>query len=121
MTDTINIPSHVEIDVRRPDGTVETVFPKSPHNPDRPLTQISPREFEARKAATMAAGRGELLAYRNVTKAVTAPKPSAADVAEMDHIRHQNAVYRMAAGGEKCDQIGGAADVDRTPANKEDF
>lgn len=114
MTDTIQIPSHVEIDVRRPDGTTETVRPAG-------KSMISELEFGLMKKATAAAGRGELLAYRNVMKTVEAPKPSAADLAEMAHIRHQNAVYRIAAGGEPCDQVGGAKDIDRTPANPQDY
>ncbi|MBS0474744.1 MAG: hypothetical protein JSR28_06300 [Proteobacteria bacterium] len=113
MTDMIQIPSHAEIDVRRPDGSIETVIKAG--------SQLTEHNFAAMKAATKAAGRGELIAYRNITKSVAAPKPSAADIAEMDHIRHQNAVYRAAAGGENCDQIGGANDIDRTPANKEDY
>jgi hypothetical protein len=121
MADMINIPSHVEIDVRRPDGTIETVKPRHPMNPSAQMTMMSEREFQAMKKATAAAGRGELIAYRNVTKAVEAPKPSAADLAEMEYIRKTNAVYRASAGGEPCDQVGGANDIDRTPPSPTDY
>ena len=49
-----------------------------------------------------------------------APKPTAADLAEENYIRQANAVYRMSAGGERCDQIAGVADGDKTPAHKLD-
>lgn len=65
---TIEIPSHLEIDVRRPNGDVETIR----HPTMRSLTK---QQFAAMQQQTRAAGRGEVLSYRNVTKTVPAIEP----------------------------------------------
>lgn len=119
-TNTLQIPSHVEVDVRRPDGQVETVRPTNPVT-GGVLRTITQRQIAELKAATSAAGRGEVLDVRNVTRTVEAAKPSAADLAEEDYIRRTNAIYAASAGGERHDRIGGAADVDRTPAHPSDM
>ena len=71
---TFEVPSHLEIDIRRPDGSVETVtHPK--------LKQWLPKDFAAFNAAMKKAGKGEGIAYRNVTKLATYTM-SAADKAD---------------------------------------
>lgn len=119
MTDYIDIPSHVEVDVRRPDGRVETIRPTNPVT-GGPLRTITPRQIADLKAATKAAGRGEVLDVRNITRTVEAAKPTAADLEEADYIRRTNAIYAAGAGGERHDRIGGAAD-DRTPEHPTDM
>lgn len=118
MNDTIEIPSHVEIDVRRPDGRIETVIPQHPgykaQGMDVPLRNLTERQIADMKAATKAAGRGEIIDVRHITRTVEAAKPTAADLEEADYIRRTNAIYAAGAGGEPHDRIGGAADVDRT-------
>lgn len=108
---TVQVPSHVEIDIRRPAGNIETVT-----LPGR--TQIVAREFSAMKDATAKAGRGECIAYRNITKAVAAPQPTAADLADIEYRRQTAAVYAMSAGGEADETTDRA---DNTPSNKSDF
>lgn len=59
---TYQVPSH-EIDIRRPNGQLETVtMPCGGH--------INARIFAEAKAANARAGRGELLAWRNIEKTV---------------------------------------------------
>lgn len=116
----IDIPSHVEIDVRRPDGSVETVRPMNPVTGVE-FRFLRDKDFAAMAAATKAAGRGDLLTYRNVTRQVPAAQPTAADLAEEDYIRRTNRIYAASAGGEAHDRIGGRPDIDRTPAHPRDY
>ena len=120
MSNTIEIPSHVEVDVRRPDGHVETVQLQNPVTGGL-LRTITTRQIGEMKAAMKAAGRGEIIDVRQVTRTVEAAKPTAADLEEADYIRRTNATYAAGAGGEQHDRIGGAADVDRTPAHPSDM
>lgn len=110
-TDTVQVPSHVEITVRRPGGNVETV-----RMPGR--TMVSAREIEQIKLQTAKAGRGEVLSVVNVTKAVAAPQPSAADLERDAYERNRAAVYRASAGGEPYDD---GRDHDNTPAHPSDL
>lgn len=112
--DTLQIPSHVEVDVRRPDGRVETVRPTNPVT-GGVLRAITARQIAELKAATLAAGRGEVIDVRNVTREVPAAQPTAADLAEEDYIRRTNAIYAAGAGGEPHDRIGN--DVYHAPAS----
>ena len=114
MSKMIEVLSHVEMDIRRPNGKVETV---TRHD----ISVFSDRDFSLIKAATAKAGRGECLAYRCVTKMVVdtvSNNPSR--IAELNYISEHNAIARMASGGEKCDQIGVIAE-DKTPSHKTDF
>ena len=95
MTKTISIPSHLEIDIRRPSGVVETIVHPT-------LQVINARNFSEIKAATAKAGRGECLAYRCITKDVADTVESdLSRQAELKYIAEHNTVARMAAGGEK--------------------
>lgn len=60
----VMVADYAEITVRRPNGSVETI--KHPTG-----KEITGPMFEAAKKATKAAGRGELISYRNVKKAAT--------------------------------------------------
>lgn len=110
----------VEVDIRRPDGTIETVRVK--YN-NKELGRITEREYQAYCQAVRAAGRGECLTYRNLTQTKSCDPSflaeyTAAVAAERAYTNSHNAQLRMMAGGEECDQIGGAADIDRTPHHK---
>ena len=114
MSKTITVPSHVEMDIRRPTGQIETVIRKD-------ISVFTARDFGLVKAATAKAGRGECIAYRCVTKEVedtVSNDPSRQ--AELQYIAGQNAVMRASACGEKSDQIGHMPE-DNTPANKTDY
>lgn len=71
----VEIPVAVEITIRRPDGTVETVRPAG-------MTQLNDKLFARVKAATAAAGKGQCLSYRNITKATTWEMSAADKVTE---------------------------------------
>lgn len=118
MSDTVTIPSHVIVTVRRPNGDIETVNYTEKVPQVRAMTK---RTLDTINNAMREANRGEIIAYENITVDVEAPKPSAADLAEEEYIRNTNAIYRMAAGGEPCDQINSVADGDNTPAHKSDY
>jgi len=90
---TLEIASHVEIDVRRPSGEVETIMPAG-------RKAITAGDFAKMKAATKAAGRGDLLAYRNVIKTVEdtiATDPSY--IADRSYVAERNAISRVSATG----------------------
>ena len=88
MTNAYEVPSHLEIDIRRPDGTVETVtHPK--------YKQWLPKDFAAFNAAMKKAGKGEGIAYRNVTTLVEV-KMSAADKADAASERVQQYLNKTA-------------------------
>jgi hypothetical protein len=65
MKQTLTIPSHVELTIRRPSGEVETVV-----IPTDRARELSDGLFAQIVAATKAAGRGDVLAYKNCTKDV---------------------------------------------------
>ncbi len=110
---TLEIADRLELDIRRPSGIVETVVHPT-------LKTITARNFADIKAATAKAGRGEVLAYRCITKTVEDTVDSdPSRIAELQYIREHNAIMRASAGGEKCDQIGRTFS-DRTPSHKED-
>lgn len=108
---TVNIPSHVEIDVRRPNGDVETITHPT-------FKSIRESDFAKIKAATAKAGKGECLGYRNVEKAVASYEPTAAELASDKHYYATKAIYAASASGESCDD---AADNDNTHAAKSDY
>jgi len=90
----VQVTSHIEIDVRRPTGLVETIVKAD-------MVTISRSDFAKIKEATRKAGRGECIAYRIVTKEIeSAFVPTAADIAEAEYIKGRNAITRMMAGGE---------------------
>ena len=112
---TMTIPSHVEIDIIRPTGEIETVRPAQ-------FCKLTDRDFARIADATAKAGRGKCIAYRNVTKSVEdTVSNDPGRIAEIKYINDHNAIIRAGAGGEKCDRIGGANDTDKTPANKTDY
>lgn len=108
MSKTVSIPDRLEIDIRRPNGSIETVVHPT-------LKQISPRVFEQMRSATRNAGKGECLAYRQISKEVPSPQPSAADLADEKYRQSRAAIYRAMDAGEDADDV-----VDNTPAHKED-
>jgi hypothetical protein len=71
---TVEVPSHLEMDIRRPNGVVETVI----HPTWKSMSEKTAAQV---RKATKDAGRGELIAYRNVTKLATYTM-SAADRAD---------------------------------------
>lgn len=101
MTDTYTTPSHCEIDIRRPNGEIETVnlTAKAAH-----LTEISAGMFARIQRDTKAAGRGEVLAYRNVREThelVYTAEELAEDKAEREYKAHYNRVIGASAAGER--------------------
>lgn len=107
MTKMLTVPSHVEIDVRRPSGLVETVTVTNSKT-------WSASDFSRSKDATAKAGRGELLAYRNVTKQIEAPAEYALmSAAEKAWDDSRKAIYRAMDADYETDS-------DNTPATKED-
>jgi len=55
-------PAKVEIQIRRPDGSIETVYPK--------FVTINDQLFNQIRKANSDAGRGECLSYRNIDAVV---------------------------------------------------
>lgn len=99
---TLQMASHVELTIRRPDGSIEVVrHPK--------LAAINDRIFALLVSATKAAGRGDVLSYANITKdveetdAVLAQRLAgeADDRAYYAYEAGHDATVRMSAGGEK--------------------
>lgn len=82
--ETVKINDSVEVDVRRPNGTIETFTLMNPIYKDQkvPLRNITPKQIEEMKAATRAAGRGEVIAVRIITRDVVSVGPTAADLEE---------------------------------------
>lgn len=118
MSNTVKIPSHVMVTVKRPNGSIEQMdYTAATKGQVRTMTQ---KLLATVNKAMAAAGRGQVIAFENITKEVDAPKPTAADIAEERYIKSHNAILRASAGGEPCDQINGIADGDNTPANKLD-
>ena len=71
----VDIPSHVTLRVKRPNGTIESIIhPK--------FTEISPSTFKQMQEATKKAGKGELLSYENVKKSVNVEhiRPTQGDI-----------------------------------------
>ena len=61
----VMIPDYCELDVARPNGTVETI-----RNPNS-IRELNDVLFARFVQATAAAGKGKVLAYRNTKKATT--------------------------------------------------
>ena len=85
---TFEVPSHVEMDIRRPNGSIETV-----RHPT--WRSMSEKTAAMVRKATKDAGRGDLIAYRNVTKLVEV-KMSAADKADAASERVQRYLDKTA-------------------------
>ena len=118
MSNTVKIPSHVIVTIKRPNGAVEQMdYTAATKGQVRTMTQ---KLLATVNKAMAAAGRGEIVSFENILKDAEAPTPTAADMAEEAYIRQTNAVYMMSAGGEPCDQISGISDGDATPAHKLD-
>jgi hypothetical protein len=64
QTTEVQVDDGFELTIRRPDGTVETKLAEIPG-----FRACNPQLFARIKAATKAAGKGEVLSYRNLTKA----------------------------------------------------
>lgn len=121
VTDTYTVPVYAELDIIRPDGTKETVRAK--YN-GRELSQITPQEFNLFVVNTKKAGKGDVVAYRNITakrkyNKIDIDEYITAVSAERAYDAHVNAVMRMSAGGEPCDIVD-AIDADNTTQNKGD-
>ena len=114
----VAIPSHCMVTISRPSGDLETIDYTAATRGQ--VKTITPKLLATVNKAMAQAGRGQIVSYENITKLVEAPKPTAADMAAEAHIRQTNAVYRMSAGGEPCDQVSGIADGDNPPAHKID-
>lgn len=109
MAKILTVPSHLEIDIRRPNGVVETVRPAG-------RTTMSPPELAATKEATAKAGRGEVLAFRAVTKQIEEPAEYARlSAAERAYDASTAAVYRA------MDARAETQAVDGTPAHQSDM
>lgn len=109
MAKMLTVPSHLELTIRRPNGAVETI-----RHPQ--WKQISDSDFGKIKAATLAAGRGEVLSYANVTMQVEEPAEWAElQAAEDRYNAGRDAVYR--AMDAKDDGDG----RDNTPSHKSDM
>ena len=89
---TLEIHSHLEIDVLRPNGQTETVTLQR--------SEFSPREHKACVENTKKAGRGDVIAVRSIKKTVPMPMPTAAEVASDAYHAQHTAIERMSAGGE---------------------
>ena len=85
---TFEVPSHVEMDMRRPNGVVETV-----RHPT--WRSMSAKTAEMVRKASKDAGRGDLIAWRNVTKLETYTM-SAADLADAASERVQTYLNKTA-------------------------
>lgn len=118
MSNTVTIPSHCMVTIRRPNGDLETIDYTAASKGQ--VKTITPKLLATVNKAMAQANRGQIISYENVTKEVDAPKPTAADIAEERYIKSHNAILRASAGGEPCDQINGIADGDNTPAHKLD-
>lgn len=102
----ITIHSHTEITIRRPSGEIEVV---------RHPAALNAGLFARAKAANLAAGTGECLSYKLITKQVAEPEGYAeAIAAERAYDQHRAAVYRA------MDARTEAEAVDRTPAHQDD-
>lgn len=107
---TIEIHSHLEIDVRRTNGQVETVILKR--------SEFSPREHKACVDNTKNAGRGDVIAVRSIKKLVPDYVPTAAEIASDVYHAQRKSIERMGAGGEVDETT---ARADNTPAHKSDY
>jgi hypothetical protein len=58
----VEIPSHVMLEVRRPNGDIEMVRLPAP------WTQLTAQQFAKIQKDTKAAGRGDVISYTNVKK-----------------------------------------------------
>lgn len=84
----VQIPDYAELDIRRPNGDIETIKFSGANS----LTAVL---FAQIKKATLAASRGDVLAYRNVTK------PSVVTVTAADAATAQtDAIETMMRHGE---------------------
>ena len=118
MSNTVKIPSHVIVTIKRPNGAVEQMdYTAATKGQVRTMTQ---KLLATVNKAMATAVRGEIVSFENILKDSEAPTPTAADMAEEAYLGQTNAVYRMSAGGEPCDQISGISDGDATPAHKLD-
>ena len=107
---TIEIHSHLEIDVRRPSGNLETVTMQR--------AEFSPREHKACVDNTKAAGRGDVVAVRSIKKIVPDYVPTAAEIASDARFACSADIERMCAGGEGDET---ADHSDNTPDHKFDY
>jgi hypothetical protein len=93
---TISIPSHVMVTVRRPNGVVETLNYTAAVPSIAELNDVTLKTINAAMAK---ANRGEIIGYENFRKTVAAPQPSAGDIAEAEYLRRNAAIYRASANG----------------------
>ena len=115
---TYTLPSHVELTVRRPDGSVETI------RAEKLGGYINDAIFTKVVAATKAGGRGDVLSYRNVTREHTETDAEMAERERLEAIEAARAAPRwqtdpsMGFAGERDECAGHGSR--REPAHKED-
>ncbi len=113
MSNTLTVPSHYELTIRRPNGVIETV-----PGPAAAGRSIDERMFARIKQATADGGKGEVLSYANMTKEIERdPRHIAAAAAERAYNAGHNAVANMASMGERDET---RQRVSRAPAHKAD-
>lgn len=92
MTKQISINCGVILTILRPSGETERVeFTK--------FASLAPSTLAAIRKATKAAGKGDVLAWEQMTRLVDAPQPTAADIAEQRAYEARRAVERTSANG----------------------
>lgn len=92
MTKQISINCGAILTIIRPNGETERVeFTK--------FATLAPSTFARIQQATKAAGKGDVLAWEQMTRFVDAPQPTAADLAEMASINARRAIERTSSNG----------------------
>lgn len=89
---TIEVSIQSFITVKRPTGQTEEVETK--------FKEITPAMFRAMTVATKRAGRGECIAYRNVTRTEEMEGPSQAEIDSDEYVRETEELYRKYSYGE---------------------
>jgi hypothetical protein len=103
MIDTVTIPSHCIVTVRRPDGAIETInYTDATKGKVKEMTE---RVLSIVNKAMADAGRGQIVAYQNHTVTKPAPQPTSGELALDQYFREHNAILRASAGGELCDRV----------------
>lgn len=106
LSDAIEIADHTVMSVRRPNGDIEQV---------RKDGGMSDAAFAKIKAATKAAGRGDLLSYTVIMRTTVVAGYAAAVTAERADDASKAAIYRAMGAEVETDP------VDRTPAHPTDL
>lgn len=88
----LNVPDYCEVTVKRLNGTVETI-----RVPGR--AELNDNAFAVMKKATKAAGRGDLLTYKNTTRQIADYVMTAADKANQAYDNRVKAIASLSANG----------------------